>query len=401
MSTRMRLQRAAVVALAVVMLGLAVCLGWWHGPVVRALVPMARPGWHRLSADARTTAEAQFRLAAIQATAALGAAVALVYTARNFRLTRRGQVTDRFTKALERLGSPEMYVRLGGILALEQIVQDSPDQATHATQVLNAFLTDRAPIRQARQGQARPGRVAAGRRAARQHNGTTAPAAMPEELPGLPHPDIQAALTALTRPVSRRHVDPLEHIDLEGKHLTGADLTKKNLIGARLARTNLTGARLSGANVARARLFSADLTGAKLTRANLTRANLTKANISRADLTGANLTKANLTRADLTEADLTGAGSTVIDLKTPELFKTVVTRTDLTEADLTEADLTGANLTGAKLTGARLFGADLTGAELTVDQLLSTHFDGSVKGLSPRLRDDPRVAERLASGDWP
>ncbi|MFE6737734.1 pentapeptide repeat-containing protein [Streptomyces tubercidicus] len=96
-----------------------------------------------------------------------------------------------------------------------------------------------------------------------------------------------------------------------------------------------------------------------------------------------------------------GGGRHSDDLKTPELFKTVVTSTDLTEANLTEADLTGADLTGAKLNRARLFGADLTGAELTVDQLLSTHFDGSVKGLSPRLRDDPRVAKRLAGRAWP
>jgi hypothetical protein len=32
----------------------------------------------------------------------------LLYTARNYRLSRRGQVTDRFTIALERLGSSEL-----------------------------------------------------------------------------------------------------------------------------------------------------------------------------------------------------------------------------------------------------------------------------------------------------
>ncbi|WP_189190926.1 hypothetical protein [Streptomyces albiflavescens] len=50
-------------------------------------------------------------------------------------MSRRGQVTDRFTKALERLGSEARYVRIGGVLALEQIVQGAPEQATHAAQV--------------------------------------------------------------------------------------------------------------------------------------------------------------------------------------------------------------------------------------------------------------------------
>jgi hypothetical protein len=39
------------------------------------------------------------------ALAALGGAA----TAFSYRLSRRGQVTDRFTKALERLGAPELH----------------------------------------------------------------------------------------------------------------------------------------------------------------------------------------------------------------------------------------------------------------------------------------------------
>ncbi|MFF3068858.1 hypothetical protein [Kitasatospora sp. NPDC057936] len=49
--------------------------------------------------------------------------------------------------ALERLGSDQRYVRIGGVLALEQIVQDAPEQATHAAQVLGHFVRDRAPAR--------------------------------------------------------------------------------------------------------------------------------------------------------------------------------------------------------------------------------------------------------------
>ena len=56
--------------------------------------------------------------------AGLFAAGALVFTARNFTLSRRtlelteqGQVTDRYTKAVEQVGSDKLDVRIGGIYA--------------------------------------------------------------------------------------------------------------------------------------------------------------------------------------------------------------------------------------------------------------------------------------------
>ena len=72
------------------------------------------------------------------------AAGALAFTARNFTLLRRnagqadqwqrrthelteqGQVTDRYTKAIEQLGSDKLDVRIGGIYALERVARDSP-----------------------------------------------------------------------------------------------------------------------------------------------------------------------------------------------------------------------------------------------------------------------------------
>ncbi|MEU0228187.1 hypothetical protein ABZ177_28090 [Streptomyces sp. NPDC006284] len=88
------------------------------------------------------------RTSIVAFTAALGAGIALLYTARTYRLTRRGQITERFTKALERLGSNEVYVRIGGILALEQIVRDAPEQAaTDAARVLGHFIRERPQSR--------------------------------------------------------------------------------------------------------------------------------------------------------------------------------------------------------------------------------------------------------------
>jgi hypothetical protein len=57
--------------------------------------------------------------------AGLFAAGALIYTARNFALSRQGQVTGRYAQAISQLGSKELDVRAGGIYALEGVARDS------------------------------------------------------------------------------------------------------------------------------------------------------------------------------------------------------------------------------------------------------------------------------------
>ena len=81
--------------------------------------------------------------------AGLFAAGALVYTARNFTLSRRnvelteqGQVTDRYTKAIEQLGSDKLDVRIGGIYALERVAYDSPRDHPTVMEVLAAFVRE-------------------------------------------------------------------------------------------------------------------------------------------------------------------------------------------------------------------------------------------------------------------
>lgn len=81
--------------------------------------------------------------------AGLFAAGALAYTARNFNLSRRtfalteqGQVTDRYTKAIEQLGSNKLDVRIGGIYALERIAHDSARDHPTVIEVLIAFVRE-------------------------------------------------------------------------------------------------------------------------------------------------------------------------------------------------------------------------------------------------------------------
>jgi hypothetical protein len=205
----------------------------------------------------------------------------LLYTAGSYRLAHRGQVTDRFIKALERLGSEELYVRYGGIMALEQIVQDAPD---HAARVLGVFIRTRAPQRRTDPNEAVPEGSTASRNATPPHQAQAAPLV---ELPDRPEEDLQAALTALARHNARRRVRQqqpiiLNHLHLAGALFYGADLTDALLDGA-----DLTGAQLTGANLTGAQLVKADLTGAQLDGADLIGAWLPGANLTRTRLDGA------------------------------------------------------------------------------------------------------------------
>jgi hypothetical protein len=66
-------------------------------------------------------------------------------TLRAIELTEQGQVTDRYTKAIEQLGSKEMDVRIGGIYALERIAYDSARDRPTVMEMLAAFVRDHSP----------------------------------------------------------------------------------------------------------------------------------------------------------------------------------------------------------------------------------------------------------------
>jgi hypothetical protein len=57
-------------------------------------------------------------------------AAGLVYTACTLHTTEQGQITDRYTRAVEQLGSDKLDIRLGGIYALERVGLQNPDSGT-------------------------------------------------------------------------------------------------------------------------------------------------------------------------------------------------------------------------------------------------------------------------------
>jgi hypothetical protein len=134
---------------------------------------------------------------------------------RTLELTEQGQVTYRYTKAVEQLGSDKLDVRIGGIYALERVARDSARDHPTVMEVLTAFIREHSH---------------------EQWPPSDHPASRGQE-PST-RPDVQAALTV----VGRRDPDrDIQWIDLTGAHLTGAHLTR-----ADLTRAHLSGATFSG-----------------------------------------------------------------------------------------------------------------------------------------------------------
>lgn len=268
---------------------------------------------------------------------------------KNVRVAEEGKLTERFSKAVELLGSDKLDVRLGGIYALERIARDSQKDHWTVMEVLTAFVREHSP---AEYKKMEP-------RTTNDLESHDPGSDKPEE--GV-REDIQAALSAIDR---RKWVkqEKLGHvIKLSRSFLKKANLSGSNLSGAYLIGTNLSGAGLVGAILNRANLSGANLGGANLREADLREANLIGANLFVADLIGANLHGANLSKANLFRANLGGA-------------------------NLREVNFSGAILQGANLKRAYLSGANLRDViRLTWEEIAEAIIDKTTK-LPPELEE--------------
>lgn len=196
----------------------------------------------------------------------LGGAVLLLgaaFTWLQLRATREGQITDRYTKAVDQLGNKELAVRVGGVYALQRIARDSRDDRATIAEVLCAYA--RSAERKARTEQDLESHTFEKRA-----------------------PHVQAALTVLAEWWRRVGGEP------EWRDLHGADFQD-----ARLERAHLSHAYFYDAQLQRAMLRDAILVNANFVRAQLQDSHLAGAQLQDADLRGANLTGADLYKAQL------------------------------------------------------------------------------------------------------
>jgi uncharacterized protein YjbI with pentapeptide repeats len=230
-------------------------------------------------------------------------------------VARQGQVGERFSRAVDQLGSGSIDVRLGGLYELEQLARQAPERRLVIIEVVAAFVREHA----------RPPATSTGPQA------NAPPSA---EAPAPPQ-DVAAALTILGR---RPIHDGDPRVDLSRVKLGGLNLVEVRLRDAHLDRADLRGADLRGADLRGAVFDFADLRGT---------------NVRAADLRGAHLGFPDLRGADLRGADLRGAVFDGADLRGAVFDGANLRGTTIGLSDLRGADLRGAHLRGADLYGAR------------------------------------------------
>ncbi|MFD0278839.1 pentapeptide repeat-containing protein [Kitasatospora sp. NPDC127111] len=305
---------AALVALAVLLLALP------------ALVVDHDLAGAQLTAAERLNAVNDVRTTLLQA---IGGAVVLFgayATWRQLRVsqdglhaTREGHVTDRFSRAVEQLGSDKLDVRIGGIYALRRIADHSERDHESVVSIMAAYLRTHLP--------------------------------WPPQEPGAPAAD--ASINSV-RPLETRAADAQVALTCLGVltqdrtpgwlNVSFTDLRRADCDGLWLSGVNLDGTCLEAASV-----YQVNLRGASLIRANLRHAELGTSILHRARCTGADLRGARLLKADLREADFSGADLREANLRKARAGGTVFVRADLRMADLRGCDLSGADLRQARL----------------------------------------------------
>jgi hypothetical protein len=186
------------------------------------------------------------------------------------QLDQQGQITERFTRAIDQLGHERLDVRVGGIYALERLTNDSPRDQAPIAEVLSAFVRGHAPWPPTGKDQPPAGAPLDAVRPLREWA-----------------PDVQAALTVLGR--CERPRDGPRRLDL-----TNTDLRHALLGEANLQHTDLTGARLQGADLYCTQLQDAKFVGACLQGAYLVGAQLQGAILKAEELPGVELEDAKL-----------------------------------------------------------------------------------------------------------
>jgi hypothetical protein len=221
------------------------------------------------------------------------------FTWRQIQVSREGQVTEQFTKAIDHLGSDQSDVRIGGIYALERIARSSERDRRPIAEILTAYVRQQSPSSEASMGRRSPSKWCRDlllRRVERLPTPklSNLPSSELRNLPSLQarKPDVQAAMVVLARrDVAAGNADRLDliRVDLRRAYLAWPKLESARLQGVILQYSDLQLCNLEAADLGNADLWGANLSWSILKRAILSQAVLENTSLWGADLEGTDL----------------------------------------------------------------------------------------------------------------
>ena len=285
------------------------------------------------------------------------------------RLTEARLTSERFSKAVEQIGSKSIHTRLGGIYSFEKIAQESPEEHWPIMEILTAFIREESSMQSAQLVE-------------RKHTNIQVEMTYSSELKGI-EIDIQAALTVISR---RDELRDKGSLNLSSTNLVKAKLIKAKFDGADLTGTDLSYADLTDAHLKGTDFRFATVIRAKFNRANLIDSNLTVAQFSHSKFRGAQLEKANLGGSDLRGTEFHNADLTKASIGATRLQNAIFYEAKLVKASLSASNLNGTHFTKSDLTQAGFESATLDRTYFNQAVINGTRFDK--KSLSGGIFDE-------------
>jgi len=92
------------------------------------------------NATENATLENQYRATLAQILGGVAIGISLYYAWQRNNIAQEGQITERFTRAIDQLGNPNLEIRLGGIYALERISNESKKDYWPIMEILTAIF---------------------------------------------------------------------------------------------------------------------------------------------------------------------------------------------------------------------------------------------------------------------
>jgi uncharacterized protein YjbI with pentapeptide repeats len=354
--------------------------------------------------------ENSYRATLAQILGGIAIGIGLYYTWRRviiaekeLKISQEGQITERFTRAVDQLGRKELEIKLGGIYALERIANESDKDYWPIMEILTAYVRMHSNVKVTENKNDTPTSM----EVQVNENATTED----QEVGTIPL-DIQAVLTVLTR--RRYSIDSgeteelnlkevyLQKAELVDYHLEGANLEKAHLEETNLMFTHFKGACLKYAHLEEATLIHTYFENADLRWAHLEGVHGTHVSLNGTDMSQAHLEKANLFESQLQGTRLEGAYLQDTGLSMSHFEGANLQNAHLEGAKLNEAYLKGAYCRGANFEGTDFLKADLKGTYgLSFDQLskvktlykakLNPKLEKPLREKYPDLFDEPKV----------
>jgi uncharacterized protein YjbI with pentapeptide repeats len=258
-------------------------------------------------------------------------------TWRNLISSEEKQITERFSKAVEQLGSEKSPTVIGAVYSLERISKDSEKDYQKAMEILIAFIKNNNSM----DG----------------HQNQLVKV----------HQSIQEIITIIGRRIS----NPNRNND-EKLNLSYVDLTKISILNLDLSKIDFQGSCFTHGNINGAKFIDSNLSDSNFSYVNNEKFSGTRKRneFAKADLRGANLYKAVLIKSDFRNSRMGGANLTEAMLSSSDMRGVNLVSANLDKADLTGTNLCEANLSGATLSNTIISGANLsTATGLNIDQI--------------------------------